>query len=158
MSTRAEREATLAKAEADWRLASNHFDEAQGVRDKANAAWNKVIIDWRKASPNRRKAGKAWDRIVPDRRIVESDRRAAEADFIAFSKRMADQHDAYLAWSEAEAEWVAARARLKSAAEARDKAIAALGGLNCAGWKARLVRLARLGEALVAKLRKALRV
>ena len=156
MSTRADREATLAKAEAGWLWAKDNFDKAQAERAKATAAWNKVVIDWRKASINRRKAATAWDRIVPDRRITESDRRTAEADFIAFSKRVAEQHDAYLVWSKTEAEWAAAKARLESAAAERDEAIAALRGLSFADWKAQLARRTRLGLALVSKLRKAL--
>jgi chromosome segregation ATPase len=156
MSTRADRKETLAKAEANWRRANDNVAKTQEERAKASAAWDKVVVDWRKAGTSRRKADTAWDRMVPDRRKTESDRRTAEADFIAFSKRVADQHGAYLAWSKAETEGAAAQARLKSAAAERDEAIAALDGLNCADRKTQSVRPARLGQALVSKLRKTL--
>lgn len=40
MSTSGEREAAVAKAEADWGKACNAFEKAQAERDKANAAWD----------------------------------------------------------------------------------------------------------------------
>ena len=156
MSTRADREETLAKAEADWRRANDNVAKAQEERAKASAAWSEVVVDWRKAGTSRRNTDAASDRMVPDRRKTESDRRIAEVDFIAFSKRLADQHDAYLGWSKAETEWAAAKARLKSAAAERDEAIAALDGLNRADRKTQSVGPARLGQALVSKLRKTL--
>ena len=156
MSTRADREATFAKAETDWRRANENVAKTQEKRARASAAWDKVIVDWRKSGTSRRKGDTTWDRTVSDRRNAESDRRTAEADFIAFSKRVADQHDTYLGWSKAEAEWAEAKAGLKSAAAARDKAIGALHGQNYANSKTQKVRLARLGQAFVLKLRKAL--
>ncbi len=156
MSTRTDREEALAKAETDWRRANDNVAKTQEKRARASAAWDKVIVDWRKSGAGRRKVDTAWDRTVPDRRKLESDRRTAEADFIAFSKRVADQHGAYLAWSKAETEWAAAKARLKSAGAARDDAIAAMGGLNSVIGKLQSCRPARLGRALVSKLRKAL--
>ena len=126
MSTRAELEAALAKAEDDWRRANDDMEQAQAGRAKANADWNKVDADRRKAVADRRKPGSTWDKSFPDRRHADADRRSRDADVVAFSKAVADRHQAYIALSQAEANWAKAERKLKTAIEARNRAIAAL--------------------------------
>ena len=135
MSTRAELEASVAQAEADWRRARDGLDKAQAERAKANAAWDKVLSDRRKARTDRRKLGTAWEQTFPDRREAGSDRRIPESDIAAFSKRVADQHDAYLSRDKAEAAWTAAELRLNTASADREKAAAALDALTRAQRK-----------------------
>lgn len=135
MSTRAELEAGLAQAEADWRRARDSLDKAQAERAKAIAAWDKVLNDRRKTSTDRRKPGTAWEQTFPDRREAGSDRRIPESDIAAFSKTVADQHDAYLSRDKAEAAWAAGELRLNTASAERDKAAAALDALTRAQRK-----------------------
>ncbi|MBE0620939.1 MAG: hypothetical protein IH605_10130, partial [Burkholderiales bacterium] len=47
MSTRAELEAALAKAEADWRRANERLDQKQTERTEANDAWVRANADRR---------------------------------------------------------------------------------------------------------------
>ena len=126
MSTGDEIEAALAQAEADWRTAVDEMEQAQAGRAKANADWNQVDADRRKARVDRRKPGSTRDQSFPDRRRADSDRRSRDADVAAFSKVVADRHQAYTVVAQAEANWAEAEAKLKQASDARNNAIIAL--------------------------------
>lgn len=132
MSTRAELDAALAKAEAGWRNANDELEEVQSARARATANWDNVVkfqhrqeVDRRRTGPDRRRAD-ASGRVFPDQRNAGYDRRREKADFIAFSKVVADRHEAYLARNNAETAWAAAVANLHSAIVEREKAVAAL--------------------------------
>lgn len=137
MSTRAELEAALAKAQADWRQANDELDKAQADRAKANAVWDSLItgqrkdeLDQRRADADRRKADEVLDRLIPDQRSADADRRNSESAFAAFSRIVAARHQAYLERSHAESVWAAAAATLITAIAERKSAIAALDELN----------------------------
>ena len=115
MSTRAELEAALQKAEADWRAASYDLDMAQAERTKANANWDQLITDRRKTVTDRRKSGAVRNGPFPDRRIATTDRRKRNNGIAALAKTVTDQHGTYLARSKAEADYAAAKARLDTA-------------------------------------------
>ncbi|MFH1602642.1 MAG: hypothetical protein ABIH03_01900, partial [Pseudomonadota bacterium] len=61
MSVRAELEAALAAAEANWRKASEHLDKVQTERARANAEWDRIVNDRRSGSGDRRKANSFWN-------------------------------------------------------------------------------------------------
>lgn len=135
MSTRTELEAALAQAEAGWSKANEELELAQAARARANADWDNVVtvqheqeVDRRKAV-DRRSADATWD-MAFDRRNPDADRRKSRATFVAFSKAVADRHEAYIARSNAEADWAEAEARVRRAGAQREKAKAALDELN----------------------------
>lgn len=130
MSTRGELELALVKTQAEWSSAYLALDKAQTKRAKADAEWEKVLTDRRKASTDRRKSTSRWDQTVPDRRKASSDRRVADTDIAVFAKKVSDQHEAFLAQSGAETEYLAAEARLETAAAERDRIVSALAELN----------------------------
>lgn len=130
MTTRAETEAALARAEADWRRTNDDLVKAQAKLAKANAGWDKVVADRRKGDTDRRKASGVWDHRFPDRRKADSDRRIPETDLAVLSQAVTERHGAYIFRSKAKADCAAAEARLNTASAERDKAIAALGALN----------------------------
>lgn len=130
MSARFELEADLAKAEADWLRAKADLDRAQANLAKANADWDWIGTDRRKAGTDRRKSSAVWDQRFPDRRELGADRRSPGTDIAAFSKMVADQHDAYLRRSKPEDDLANAEASLNATTAVRNKAIAALDALN----------------------------
>jgi hypothetical protein len=130
MTTRAELEAAVARAEAKWRAARHDLDLAQAELAKASAVWDQSIADRRKASTDRRKPGTVWNGAFPDRRIATTGRRMRDTDIAAFSKKVSDQHRTYLDLSKARADFAAAKARADTASLERDQAIAALGALD----------------------------
>lgn len=130
MNTRAELEAALARAEADWRRARDDMDKARAALASANTGWDKVVSDRRQAPVERRKANTNWEATFTDRRKSLSDRRIPVADINALSKAVTDQHKAYLERSQAEADLTDAASNLKAASDARDKTIAALNQLK----------------------------
>jgi multidrug resistance efflux pump len=130
MSTRAEFEAALAQAEADWARANEALEQARARLIEANADWDQVVSDRRRADTDRRKAGAVWDRMFPDRRKASADRRSAQADIAALSKAVAERNDAYTRRSNAESDWAEAEARLNAAAGARHIAAADLDGFG----------------------------
>lgn len=137
MNTRAELEAALAKAQADWRWANDELDKAQTDRAKANAAWDEFVTgrhavdaDQRKIDADRRKTDEVLDKLLPDQRVADADRRTANAEIAAFTRLVADRHKAYLERSHAESAWATAAATLITAIAERKNAIAALDELN----------------------------
>jgi len=56
MTPRAELEAAVAKAEADWRRAGEDLNRAEAARAKAHADWDKEAADRRRADSDRRAA------------------------------------------------------------------------------------------------------
>jgi len=56
MSTRAELEAALANAEANWRRASERLDKTQAERARANEEWVLAHADRRGAGGDRRRS------------------------------------------------------------------------------------------------------
>jgi hypothetical protein len=130
MSTRAEVEAALQKAEARWHAASNDLALAQAERTKANAKWDQLIADRRKTVTDRRKSGAVWNGPFSDRRIAAADRRMLDDGIAALAKKVTDQHGTYLARSKADADCAAAKARLDAASTERDRAVAALDALD----------------------------
>jgi hypothetical protein len=118
MSTRAELEAALAKAESDWRRAGENLDRKQAERARANDEWAKADADRRRAATERRKAGSVWNPPGIDRRMTDSDRRRAGA--------VRDQ---------ANAEWDQALAARREARAVWDQARAALDALDRAAGK-----------------------
>lgn len=137
MHTRTELDAALAKAEADWRRASDELVRAQAARVEANHNWDTLVtvqheqeVDRRKASRDRRSAGAIGGIGFPDRRDPDSDRRKSRAVFVAFSKLVDERHKAYLARDYAEAALAVAEADLARAVAERQNAAAALEELN----------------------------
>jgi hypothetical protein len=106
MTTRAELEAALAKAEADWRRASDELDGAQEVRAKANADWDQQVAERR--TEDRRKTVTIWDKFAERRKAV-ADRRNAHT---ARDQANAAWDQAHAARSQARAAWEQARAAL----------------------------------------------
>ena len=102
MSTRAELEATLAKAEADWRRANERLEQRKAEHGKANDAWLRASAERRTGNGDRRTGG-------GDRRKSEGDRRSAE---IALDQAKVAWDDALQARGEAREAWNRARAAL----------------------------------------------
>jgi hypothetical protein len=130
MSTRAELEAVIAQAEAEWLKANDEIGKAQAVRATANANWDRVITAQRKVDSDRRTANGDWDKALPDQRKSDADRRTPDFDPVAFSKIVADRHKAYADWVNAEADWTQASADLITATRKRKNAIAVLDELD----------------------------
>ena len=135
-------EAALAKAEADWRMASDEFDKARALLIKSNASWDKFVNGRRQIESDRRKAAghgpsvrEIWNWIVNDRRGEKSERRKARSKLFAFSKDAADQRGAFIERSKAEAGLAETSAKLIAAIGARQKARAALDESDCAQAK-----------------------
>jgi len=103
MRTRAELEAALAKAEADWRRASERLDQRQAERGEANEEWSRLSADRRGGGGDRRSG-------TGDRRKSEADRRSAE---IALDRADDAWEQAVQARREAREAWNQARAALE---------------------------------------------
>ena len=130
MATRAELEAALERAEADWRKAVEELGKAQASQAKASADWDKVVSERRKADTDRRKPGAVFNNAFPERRKPDTDRRSASAEVEALSRAVAERHKSYVDRNAAEEAWAAAQAKLKSAAAKRNAAIMALKELD----------------------------
>ena len=130
MTTRAELEAALEKAEIERCTAHQDLETTRAGRTKADADWDRIITDRRGAVADRRKGGTLRNRAFPGRRVAAADRRNLDSGIGALSKAVAHQHQVYLARSKAEADCAAAEARLNAATAERDRALAALDGLR----------------------------
>ena len=135
MNTRAELEATLEKAEAEWHRASDELDDARAEEARAHACWDKVVADRRMADTDRRNPGAVWDNRFPDRRKPDSDRRDPRAELRALSKAVADRHRAYADLVDAEDRLARAELRRNSASAERNRVIVALAELDAATGK-----------------------
>ncbi|MBE0614347.1 MAG: hypothetical protein IH604_11820 [Burkholderiales bacterium] len=126
MSTRAELEAVLAKAETAWQKANDALRVARAVELKANAEWVRVAGDRRKSGNDRRKSTAVWHNAFPDRRKANTERRISESDIAVLSRLVTERNVAYTDRGKAVEERVQAEARLKTASAERDRVIAEL--------------------------------
>jgi hypothetical protein len=80
MGKREDLEAALAKAEADWRRATEALDQAQAARNRAFQAWAETNIEYGRSGADRRKAAVPLPPGQPDRRKQRTDRRKVEVE------------------------------------------------------------------------------
>ena len=118
MSTRAELEAALVKAEADWRRASEQLDKTQAERTRANEAWVLAHGERRDGGSDRRGAGVGVRKAFAERRKAVADRRSADA---ARDQANADWDQALAARRDARAIYDRARLALEELERANGK-------------------------------------